>query len=124
MTTKDKVARRKLSMLELASEISNVSKACRIMGYSRQQFYEIRRNFQTYGAEGLMPSIDGRCIPTPQAIADNVDNSADDTAVIDTRLAVGSRKVGSDTFKLSFGKPVLIGHGNSSCPHMNHRLRS
>jgi hypothetical protein len=24
------------------------------MGYSRQQFYEIRRNFQTYGSEGLM----------------------------------------------------------------------
>ena len=41
MTTKDKVARRKLSLLELAAEMSNVSKACRIMGYSRQQFYEI-----------------------------------------------------------------------------------
>lgn len=29
-------------MLELAQEMSNVSKACRIMGCSRQQFYEIR----------------------------------------------------------------------------------
>lgn len=47
MTTKDKVARRKLSLLELASDMNNVSKACRIMGYSRQQFYEIRRNYQT-----------------------------------------------------------------------------
>ena len=53
MTTKDKIARRKLSLLELASEMSNVSKACRIMGYSRQQFYEIRRNYQTCGADGL-----------------------------------------------------------------------
>jgi hypothetical protein len=50
MTTEAKIARRKLSMLELASELGNVSKACKIMGYSRQQFYEIRRNFQTYGA--------------------------------------------------------------------------
>jgi hypothetical protein len=24
------------------------------MGYSRQQFYEIRRNFQTYGSQGLI----------------------------------------------------------------------
>ena len=32
MTTKDKVARRKLSFLELASEMDNVSRACRIMG--------------------------------------------------------------------------------------------
>lgn len=44
MTTEKKVARRKLSLLELAGELSNVSKACKIMGYSRQQFYEIRRN--------------------------------------------------------------------------------
>ena len=40
------------SMLQLATELNNVSKACRIMGYRRQQFYEIRRNFQTYGAMG------------------------------------------------------------------------
>ena len=38
MTTNEKVARRKLSMLELAAELNNVSKAYRIMGYSRQQF--------------------------------------------------------------------------------------
>ncbi len=36
MTTKDKITRRKLSMLELASELSNVSIACKIIGYSRQ----------------------------------------------------------------------------------------
>ncbi len=47
MTTKDKVARRKLSLLALATDLGNVSKACRLVGYSRQQFYEIRRNSQT-----------------------------------------------------------------------------
>ena len=47
MTTKEKVTRRKLSPLELASDLGNASKACKVMGYSRQQFYEIRRNFQT-----------------------------------------------------------------------------
>lgn len=54
MTTEKKVARRKLSLLELAADLGNVSKACRVMGYSRQQVYAIRRNFQTYGAEGLI----------------------------------------------------------------------
>ena len=49
MTTSSKIARRKLSLLQLASDLSNVSKACKIVGYSRQQFYEIRRNYQTYG---------------------------------------------------------------------------
>jgi hypothetical protein len=38
----------------LASDLGNVSKACKIVGYSHQQFYEIRRNFQTYGTAGLV----------------------------------------------------------------------
>ena len=65
MTTKEKVARRKLSLLELASELENVSRACKVMGYSRQQFYEIRRNFQTYGAEGLIDRLPGARGPHP-----------------------------------------------------------
>mgnify|MGYP002397221888 CR=1 FL=1 len=59
MTTKDKVARRKLSLLELATELCNVSRACKVMGHGRQQFYEIRRKFQTYGAEGLLDRLPG-----------------------------------------------------------------
>ena len=56
MTTiqREKIARRKLSLLQLAQELGNVSKACKLVGYSRQQFYEIRRNFQLYGADGLI----------------------------------------------------------------------
>lgn len=63
MTTENKVARRKLSLLKLAVEMDNVSKACQIMGYSRQQFYEIHRNYQTYEAQGLidrLPAPKGR----------------------------------------------------------------
>ena len=37
----------KKSLLDLASELGNVSKAYQIVGYSRQQFWEIRRNRQT-----------------------------------------------------------------------------
>ena len=68
MTTGKKVARRKLSLLELASELDNVSKACRIMGYSRQQFYEIRRNYQTFGAEGLVDRLPGPREPHPNRV--------------------------------------------------------
>lgn len=69
MTTEKKVARRKLSLLELATDIGNVSKACRVMGYSRQQFYEIRRNFQTYGADGLIDRLPGARGPHPNRVA-------------------------------------------------------
>jgi len=75
MTTDQKVARRKLSMLELAAELNNVSKACRIMGYSRQQFYEIRRNFQTYGAEGLIDRLPGAKGPHPNRVSAEVEQA-------------------------------------------------
>jgi hypothetical protein len=65
MITDKKVARRKLSLLELASELANMSKACKIMGYSRQQFHEIRRNFQTYGADELLDKLPGAQGRTP-----------------------------------------------------------
>ena len=41
--------KRKLSLLQLAEELGNVSKACRIMGYHRDTFYEVRRAFQVGG---------------------------------------------------------------------------
>jgi len=77
MTTvqKEKIARRKLSLLQLSQELGNVSKACRIMGYSRQQFYEIRRNFQTYGAEGLIDRLPGAKSPHPNRVDEAVEKA-------------------------------------------------
>ena len=75
MTTKRKVARRKLSLLELATELSNVSKACQLMGYSRQQFYEIRRNFQTYGSQGLLDRLPGPKGPRPNRVEESVEQA-------------------------------------------------
>lgn len=82
MTTEKKVARRKLSLLELAGELGNVSKACKLMGYSRQQFYEIRRNYQTYGADGLVDRLAGARSPHPNRAAPEVEQ-----AVLDHALA-------------------------------------
>ncbi len=82
MTTKDKIARRKLSLLELAGELSNVSRACKVMGYSRQQFYEIRRNFQTFGAEGLIDRLPGAKGPHPNRVPAVIEQ-----AVLDHALA-------------------------------------
>ena len=71
MTNNKKVTRRKLSLLELAKELNNVSKACKLIGDSRQQFYKIRRNYQTYGAECLLDKLPGRKGAHPkQAILD------------------------------------------------------
>lgn len=81
MTTRQKVARRKFSLLELASELSNVSKACKIMGYSRQQFYEIRRNYQTYGSEGLLDRLPGPRGPHPNRVSESIEKAILDYAL-------------------------------------------
>jgi hypothetical protein len=64
-----KAARRKLSHLERATDLDNVSIACKIMGYSRQQFYEIRRSFQTLGAEGFLDQVRGPRNPHPNRLS-------------------------------------------------------
>jgi transposase InsO family protein len=50
----EKLARGRLSVLELAEALGNVSEACRRRGISRTQFYEYKRRFQTHGIEGLL----------------------------------------------------------------------
>ena len=75
MTTEKKIARRKLSLLQIASEMENISKACRIMGYSRQQFYEIRRNYQVHGAEGLLDRLPGAKSPHPNRVDKEVEKA-------------------------------------------------
>jgi hypothetical protein len=70
MTAEEKVARQKLSVLELAQALGNVSEACRQRGVSRTQFYEYKsravqrgkrrfprpathQGWQTHGLAGL-----------------------------------------------------------------------
>jgi hypothetical protein len=38
MTTAEKVIKTKVGLLELDKQLGNVSKACRVMGYSRDSF--------------------------------------------------------------------------------------
>jgi len=75
MTAAEKVARRKLSLLDLAHELGNVSRACKVMGYSRQQFYEIRRNYQTFGADGLIDRLPGAKGPHPNRVAKEIEDA-------------------------------------------------
>lgn len=48
-----KVARQRLSVLEMSEALGNISEACRRGGMDRTSFYEWKRRFQTHGLEGL-----------------------------------------------------------------------
>jgi transposase InsO family protein len=53
MTTQQKLIKAKLSLLDLASYLGNVSEACRTLGYSRDTFYRIKNRYEEAGLEGL-----------------------------------------------------------------------
>ncbi len=71
MEAQTKVAKQRLSVLELAEKLGNVSEACRRRGMDRASFYEWKRRFQTHGLEGLkdLPPI---AKTHPQAVAAEV----------------------------------------------------
>jgi transposase len=63
MTAETKIAQNRLTLLQLAEQIQNISEACRRRGVSRSQFYEYKRAFQEHGFEGLkdLPPIPKSC---------------------------------------------------------------
>jgi len=42
MTTEQKIIKNKVGLLSLAQELGNVSRACKVFGYSRDSFYRFK----------------------------------------------------------------------------------
>ncbi|MFM5433396.1 hypothetical protein ACET9I_21065, partial [Aeromonas veronii] len=56
----------------LTKVLNNVSKVRKLIDYSRQQFYEIRRNYQTYGTEGWLDKLPGCKGAHPNRVAPEI----------------------------------------------------
>src|SRR5210317_397680 len=64
LNTTDNVIRHKIGLLNLAEELDNVSKACKIMGVSRDTFYRYKDAVDSGGVEALFE--ESRRKPNPK----------------------------------------------------------
>lgn len=115
--TSRRVIQNKLGLLNLAEELNNVSKACRVMGFSRDTFYRYQNAHEEGGVEALLDK--SRRVPNRKNRTDEATEAATVAFALE-QPAFGQVRASNELRK----KGVFISPTGVRCVWLRHNLES
>lgn len=111
------VIKHKVGLLNLAAELGNVSRACKVMGFSRDTFYRYQAAVETGGVEALIDA--NRRKPNPKNRVEEIAESAV-TAFALEQPAFGQLRVSNELRK----RGIFVSPSGVRSVWLRHNLKS